>query len=164
MRSLLLGLVFIFGSSASAAVKIYDCTSVVKQSCLSSPAPCSVAESVLEAKSLGLSESFVIEERSSLSTMGKSGQVEQTFKFKPALYAPTLEKYWRETQAERVTPDTGERYTDTTRELYQVDRAPQIASAFSDWVDGKNIFISWTRFSSGSDSLQHYWFCEEATK
>ncbi len=161
MRSIFLGLLLFVGSSANAAAQSYVCTSEVKQSCLSSPSPCSVTESILEAKNLGLSESFIIEKGSTLSTVGKSGQVEQTFSFKPALYSPTLEQYWHETQVERVTPDTGERYLDITRELYQVDRNPQIAAGFSDWVDGKNVFISWNRYSSGSDSLMHFWFCEE---
>lgn len=164
MRSILLGLLLLVGSAANAAAKSYDCTSVIKQSCRSRPAPCSVSESILEAKSLGLSESFVIEERSYLGTVGKSGQIKEIFSFKPALYAPTLEQYWLETQVERVTPDTGERYMEITRDLYQVDRNPRIASSFSDWVNGKNVFIAWQRFSSGSDYLMHFWFCEEATK
>lgn len=164
MRSSFFGLLLLVGSLANAAATSYECTSEVKQSCLSSPSPCSVTESILEAKSLGLSESFVIEKGSTLSTLGNSGQVEEIFSFKPALYAPTLEQYWRETQVERVTPDTGERYMDITRDLYQVDRSPQIASGFSDWVDGKNVFIAWNRISSGSDSLLHFWFCEEVAE
>lgn len=161
MRSSIVGMFLVFGASSAAMAANYECGYLPELSCSGSISSCSVDGVIGDSRAKGYSTKISIEKHVSLATLSRSGQVEQTFDYDTPLTAHARELYKRETVVERVVRDTGERYTESTRHLYWVERKHPVEFGYSGWVDGKNIFVVWNRFSSGVDALEEYWFCEE---
>jgi hypothetical protein len=161
MRRSIFGLFFVFAASSAAMAANYECGYIPELSCSVGTSNCSVDAVIGNSRATGHSTKISIEKHVSLATLSRSGHVEQTFDHDTPPVAYARELYKRENVVERVVRDTGERYTESTRDLYWVERKHPVEFGYSGWVDGKNIFVVWNRFSSGVDALEQYWLCEE---